>query len=170
MAPLVRRSWSPRGETPLLHQRTRSHQKVSVIAVLCVPPARDDVHLYFRLHPNANINTDAVLDFLGVLLQQLSGPLVLVWDRLQAHRAKVTKNFFAHHPRLHPHFLPPYAPELNPVENVWSYLKTNPLANFAPVDLDGLLQATRHHGRSLQCKHDLLRSFIAHCPLSLRIR
>lgn len=170
MAPLVRRSWSPRGETPLFHQRTRAHQRVSVIAALCVPPTRDDIHLYFRLHPNASVNTDAVLDFLRALLHQLPGPIVLVWDRLQAHRAKATRQFFERHRRLHPHFFPPYAPELNPVEQAWSYLKMNPLANFAPLDLETLVQSTRHHGRSLQRKHGLLRSFMAHCPLSLRIR
>ena len=170
MAPLDRRSWSPRGETPLFYQRTRSHQKVSVIAALCVPPTRDDVHLYFRLHPHANIKSEGVIDFLRVLLVQLPGPIVLVWDRLQAHRSKATGKFFVCHQRLHPHLLPPYAPELNPVENVWSYLKMNPLANFAPRDLDSLLHSTRHHGRSLQRKHDLLRSFMAHCPLSLRIK
>ena len=170
MAPLVRRSWGPRGETPVFRQRTRSHQKVSVIAALCVPPTRDDIHLYFRLHPNTNINADAAIDFLRVLLQQLSGPIVLVWDRLQAHRGKAARHFFAQQRRLHPHLLPPYAPELNPVENVWSYLKMNPLANFAPLELDALVHTTRHHGRSLQRKHDLLRSFMAHSPLSLRIR
>ena len=170
MSPLVRRSWGPRGETPLFYQRTRSHQKVSVIAALCVAPTRDDLHLYFRLHPNTNINAGGVIDFLRVLLQQLPGPIVLVWDRLQAHRAKVTRQFFEGHPRLHPHLLPPYAPELNPVENVWSYLKMNPLANFAPLDLDTLVDTTRHHGRSLQRKHELLHSFMAHSPLSLRIR
>lgn len=170
MAPLVRRSWSPCGQTPLLHQRTRSHQKVSVIAALCVPPTRDDVHLYFRLHPNANINADAVTDFLAVLLHQLPGPIVLVWDRLQAHRGKVAQRFFAQHGRLYPHLLPPYAPELNPVENVWSHLKMNPLANFAPLDLDTLVHTTRHHGRSLQRKRHLLRSLMAHSPLFLRIR
>lgn len=170
MSPLVRRSWSPLGETPLFYQRTRSHQKVSVIAALCVPPTRDDVHLYFRLHPNINIKSGEVIDFLGVLLQQLPGLIVLVWDRLQAHRAKVACHFFERQERLHPHLLPAYAPELNPVENVWSYLKMNPLANFAPLELDTLVHTTRHHSRSLQRKHELLRSFMAHCPLSLRIK
>jgi hypothetical protein len=41
MAPLVRRSWSPQGETPVLHQRGRCHKKVSVVAALCVSPSRD---------------------------------------------------------------------------------------------------------------------------------
>jgi transposase len=169
MAPLVRRSWGPRGNTPLLYQRTRSHQKVSVIAALCVAPTRDRVRLYFRLHADANVNAHAVIDFLRVLLRQLPGPIVLIWDRLQAHRSKATGEFLARHERLHAHLLPPYAPELNPVENVWGYLKMNPLANYAPLDLEGLLQSTRHHGRSLQRKQDLIRSFMAHCPLSFRL-
>jgi transposase len=141
-----------------------------VVAALCVSPGRDDIRLYFRLHPNANVDADAVIDFLRVLLQQLPGPIVLIWDRLQAHRGKVAQHFFAYQERLYPHLLPPYAPELNPVENVWSYLKMNPLANFAPLELDTLVHATRHYGRSLQRRHDLLRSFVAQCHLSLRLR
>src|SRR3989442_37037 len=46
MAPLVRRTWAPRGQTPILLQRTRSHDKVSVTAVLTVSPRRRRVSLY----------------------------------------------------------------------------------------------------------------------------
>ena len=48
MSPLVRRSWAPRGVTPILYQRTRRREKVSAIAALCVAPTRDLIHLYFR--------------------------------------------------------------------------------------------------------------------------
>ena len=66
-------------------------------------------------------------------------------------------------------YFPPCAPELNPLEYVWGYLKTNPLANLACPEV-GLLAATgRRHTRSLQHKPDLLRSFIRHSPLSLRL-
>lgn len=87
MAPLTRRSWSPRGRTPVLYQRTRAHQKVSAIAALSISPHRHRRHLYFRLHSNVNINADLVIAFLSQLLRQLDGSVVLVWDRLQAHRA-----------------------------------------------------------------------------------
>jgi len=59
---------------------------------------------------------------------------------------------------------------INPVEYVWSYLKMNPMANFAPVDIDTLVSITRHHSRSLQRKQQLLRSFIKHRPPSLRLK
>ncbi len=84
MAPFMRRTWNPRGETRLLHHCGGTHRKVSAIAALCVPPERDDVRLYFRLHPNANINAERVVDFLGQLLPQVDAPMVLIWDRLNA--------------------------------------------------------------------------------------
>ncbi len=170
MAPLVRRTWSPKGRTPVLSQRTRSHKKVSTIAALCVAPERDRVHLYFRLHPDANINAALAVDFLRHLYRQLNEPIVLVWDRLRAHRARKVQAFFHHTPDIHPIFFPPYAPELNPVEYVWGYLRMNPLANLALPEVDALAAAARRGGRSLQRKPGLLRSFLKHSPLSLRLK
>ena len=112
MAPLVRRSWSPQGQTPVLHQRTRSYKKVSAIAGLCVSPSRDRVHLYFRLHSDASINTGRVIEFLRGLLRQLDGPVVLVWDRLGAHRARMTQDFIQNHETFHTFLLPAYAPQI----------------------------------------------------------
>lgn len=170
MAPVVRRSWAPRGNTPILYQRTRSHRKVSVIAALCVTPGRDSVHLYFRLHPDANINSVSVSNFLKNLLKQLNKPMVLVWDRFLAHRAKRVQSLVRNSRNCYSFFLPPYAPELNPVENVWSYLKINPMANLTPFDIGSLTETTRSKGRSLQRKQKLLRSFMKHTCLSLHLK
>jgi transposase len=150
MMPLVRRSWAPRGQTPFLYHRTQSHKKVSVIAVLCVSPARDQIRLYFRLHPDANINASSVLDFLKNLSRQLNAPMILLWDRFLAHRAKKVQSYIQNTRGLYSEYLPPYAPELNPCENVWGYMKRNPLANDTPYDLFSLTQRTRRHGYSLQ--------------------
>ena len=169
MAPLLRRSWAPRGETPLVHQRGRSHEKVSAIATLVVPPERDRVRCYFRLYRNANVKTPIILSFLRQLVIQLHPtPVLLIWDRLQPHRAPVVRSFLAGH-TAGSVFLPPYAPELNPVEYIWNYLKANPLANLAFVDLGDLAATTHRHACSLQRKTDLLRSFIEHSPLPLRL-
>lgn len=170
MAPLLRRTWHPRGVTPVLHQRTRHHEKVSAIGALCVAPNREDVHLYFRLHPGANITSVFVVHFLRELQRQLDDPIVLIWDRFLAHRAKRVQHFLEGVPEIVPYFLPPYAPELNPVEYVWSYLKMNPFANVALIDLESLATDTRRHARRVQRKPDLLRSFLSHSPLSLCLR
>jgi len=116
MAPLVRRPWGPCGQTPVFYQRTRSYKKVSAIAALCVAPGKDNVRLYFRLHPGKIINTALVLDFLKELDRQLGAPSVLVWDNLTAHRSKPVRDFLDIGSGLAAFYLPPYAPELDPVE------------------------------------------------------
>lgn len=168
-APLVRRTWSPPGQSPVLPHRTRAHQKVSVIAALCVPPTRDQVHVYFRLHANRNITATDVVAFLRQLQYHLDGASVLLWDRFQAHRANKVQTFLSRASRIHPVFFPPYAPELNPLEYAWGYLKGNPLANWAPLDLDQLLVGTRHSSQALHHRPALLRAFILHRPLFLRL-
>lgn len=171
MAPLVRRSWSPRGHTPVLMQRGRSRRKVSVIGALVISPKRRRVRGYFRLHPEANLDGPLVLSFVKELLRTLRVPLELVWDRLNAHRGEPVKSFLARERhRLHVHLLPPYAPELNPVELIWGHLKTNPMANFAPAELADLVDQTNLATCVIARDQPLLRSFLEHCPLSLRLK
>jgi transposase len=128
------------------------------------------VRLYFRLHPAENIATVQVIAFLGQLQHHLRQPLAVVWDRLLAHWAKKTRAYIGAAPVLHVAYLPPYAPELNPVEYLWSYLKGPVLANFAPLELVQLTNAARGKSRSIQRQPKLLRSFIKHSPLPLRLR
>lgn len=168
MAPLVRRSWSARGHTAVLRQRGRSQHKVSAIAALCVRPKRDRIALYFRLHPDANINTERAMDFLEHLQRQLHTPIVLIWDSFQAHKGALINECVL--PRsAHLEYLPPYAPELNPVEYLWAYLKTNPLANDPAFDLRTLAHRARRAAHSVQRRQDLLRSFFRHTGLPLRL-
>lgn len=167
MAPLLRRTWSPRGHTPVLYQKTRHHRKVSVIAALWSGPGTLRFSLYFRLHPDANINSVVVVSFLRCLLKEVSGTLLIVWDRFQPHRSQAVQKLLTGTDRLHVEFFPPYAPELNPVENVWSYTKMNPLANFTALDSDSLAATSRRALRSLQYNKDLLRSFFKKSGLSL---
>lgn len=170
MAPLVRRTWSPCGQTPILYQKTRSHRKVSVIGALCVAPRRNRLSMYFRLHCDANIASDAVTDFLRCLLKELPGHIIIVWDRFQPHRSKKVQSILAIRPRrLHFGYFPPYAPELNPVEYVWAYTKMNSMANATAMEVDALATGTRSSMRSLQRKQSLLRSFLKKSGLSLRL-
>lgn len=170
MSPLVRRTWSPRGQTPVFYQRTRSHQKVSAIAALCIAPERDHVRLVFRLYPDENILTRHFTRFLGDLLRTLDGPVQLVWDRLPGHRSRAVQTFIETRDELDADYLPPYAPELNPVEHLWGHLKTNALANLAPFELPTLTHATRYAARTVQRRDALLRAFIRHAPLPLRLK
>jgi len=170
MAPFVRRTWSPCGKTPWLYQKTRSHKKVSIIAALCIPSCKSHLRLFFRLHPDTNINADLVVSFLKNLLKELPGPIIIVWDRSVPHRSKKVHALRNNNPRLHLAFFPPYAPELNPVEYIWSYSKTNPLANATAMNVPELATRARRSVRSIQKKPYLLRSFIKASSLPLRLK
>jgi transposase len=169
MAPFLRRTWAPVGETPILYQRGRSHQRISMIAALTVSPRRRRVGLYFSLLPNENVVTQNLLPFVRGLRRELGSPLVLVWDRLNVHRSASTE-LRRRSRSIHPVFLPPYAPELNPVESFWSYLKMNPLANHAADQIDELHRRAKRHSRQIARDQALLRSFLQATPLFLRLR
>jgi len=170
MGPLVRRSWAPRGHTPVLRQRGRSRRKVSVIGALVISPRRHRVRAYFSLLAEASFDGEHILQFLRQLCRALRVPIALIWDRLQAHIGEPVKAWLEQHRRrIRAELLPPYAPELNPVELIWSHAKTNGLANFAPVEFHDL--AMQAHLTVLAIGDDppLLRSFLRHCALSFRL-
>ena len=169
MAPLARRTRAPRGQKPILRQRTKSYRKVSAIAALIVSHGRDQLGLFFWLYPNANINSVKVRSFLRDLSWHFQCPLVLLWDRLQARRARQVQTYIEEKRGWRAKFLPPYGPELNPVENVWGYLKTNAMANEAPGDLSLLTDRTQCHGRAIQQREGLLGSFLKYKPFFLRL-
>lgn len=166
LAPLVRRSWAPRGHTPVFYQRLRYREKVSIIAALTVSPRGRRVGLYFSLAPNRNVESRWLTRFLGELLRHLPGSVVLIWDRLPVHRGGPLRRWLDRHPRVRIELLPPYAPELNPVELFWAYLKCNPLANLAADGSHDLARLATRHARRLQRRADLLQSFIRATPLS----
>ena len=64
-------------------------------------------------------------------------------------------------------WLPVYAPDLNPVEQVWSHTKYADLANYIPDDIDALAEAVMHSIEQTGCGQALLRSFFRHAGLKL---
>ena len=80
MAPLVRRTWAPRGQPPTLEQSGAHREKVSVAAALWLSPRRDQLGLYFRTLPNGYFDNWYVAAFLEAMLRELAGRFVVVWD------------------------------------------------------------------------------------------
>jgi transposase len=124
-------------------------------------------NFYFRLYPGA-IRTAQVIDFLGHLLRHLQGKLLVVWDGLPAHRARLVTQFIAaQHGRLAVEQLPAYAPELNPAEYIWGYWKHHELPNFCPRDFGQLSYQARAALRRMRRRPRLVRSFWLQAELSL---
>jgi len=170
MAGNVKRTWAPCGETPIIQQVTRSYRKVSAMGAIAVTPAGRRVRGFFRLLENQNFNTDACIAFLEQLKQNIKGNITLVWDRLLAHKSKKMLSYLDRQTRLKVHYLPAYAPELNPVEYMWSYLKRNPMANQSHFDSSSLKVKAKAAMCEIRTDSDLLKSFIKHSPLGRAIR
>ena len=130
LQPLVRRTWAPRGERPVMYCWDR-RDRISVIAGLTLSARRRHVGLYFATHWH-NVRTDEVERFVRHVQRQLGRPLTVVMDRLPAHRAAARR--LAGDGRFVVEWLPAYAPDLNPVEPAWSHTKYGDLANYVPDD------------------------------------
>ena len=130
--PLVRRTWALRGKTPVIGGDGGHRKKVSVIGAVSVSPAARRLGLYFSTLPDGYFDAGAVVGFLRDLLRHLRGKVVVVWDGGGNHKGPVIREFLRRNKRLTLERLPAYAPDLNPVEAVWSWLKYGQLANYVP--------------------------------------
>jgi transposase len=108
-----------------------------------------------------------IAPFLDHLYNKLHGHINLVWDSIKIHTAEPVNIFLALHPAMKTFFFPPFAPELNPVDNVWGYIKYNRLANFCPYDLVELRKHVRAELFRIQKRPDLLESMFRHTGLNL---
>ena len=94
--------------------------------------------------------------------------LVLILDRSQPHRSKVLRSYLERHAAtIHVEWLPPYAPDLNPDEQVWNHAKYTDLANFIPRDCDDLRVHVDKSIAGQRTQTELLRSSFRHARLSL---
>jgi len=122
---------------------------------------------YLRL-VRGSITSPYVIEFVRRLLHWIPGPIFLFWDGLNTHRSKITRAALAQHrSRLHAYRLPAYAPELNPDEGLWAWMKQHALAGQCPPNLEGLQQSIRLALRRLRRRPHVIRSFFRRGPLSL---
>jgi len=160
MAPLLRRSWAPRGRQPESREKTNHREKVSVAAGLWLNPRRDKLSLAYQTLINGFFNNEAAADFLGVVARQLRQPLTVIWDRGPMHKGDPIEELLdERRGRLAIEPLPPHSPQLMPVEFLWRCLKYCRLCNFAPQDARQLNEAVVRESNLIAKDQILLRSF-----------
>ena len=136
----------------------RHRDKVSTIAGVSVSPVARRCGLDFATDPKNFFDAGRVVGFLRDLLRHLRGKVVVVWDRGTNHKGPLIRKFLARNKRLTLEYLPPYAPDLNPVEAVWSWVKYGKLANFVPEGVHDLDDWVIEYLVPLKCDADLLRA------------
>ena len=131
--PVVRRTWAPRGETPVLTHVLNNWKRLSVAAALAFRWDGRRTRLYFQTRPGT-YTTATLLPFLRALKRHFRGQrIILLWDGLGAHTSRRMRAYVAgQRAWLTIERLPAYAPELNPVEPLWGNVKTRGSPITAP--------------------------------------
>jgi transposase len=115
----------------------------------------------FRLHEGA-IRSAQIVEFLQALRRHLKRRLLIVWEGLKAHRSRLVRDYVdSTDGGIQLAFLPPYAPELNPVEYLWAWLKRHALPNFCPDGSGELKTSARAKLKSAQRR----QSIVAPCSI-----
>jgi transposase len=150
--PCRARTWAPKGQTPVL-QYSFSWKQLSVIAGVSY------WRFYFRFFPGS-IKSPQIVQFLKALHSTIGKKLLIVWDRLQAHRSRLVKEFVDGLNGQSPWSICRLMPrELNPVEYIWGYLKHHAMPNYCARDLTDLRQRASRNLRSMQRRRTLVTAF-----------
>lgn len=116
--------------------------------------------LYLRIF-KSTIGTEEVIRYLKELRRHIKGRLILLWDRLPSHRSKEMKEFLATQKEwLSVEWLPPYAPELNPLEYLWSTGKQKDLANLYTETFSDIDIAIKRYKQRIKRHPKLLTGFL----------
>lgn len=171
MTPPTARTWAPRGRTPVIRVRAGVRRRLSIAALACYRPGQRSRLIYRpRLDGGGGRRSFAWTDYRDLLTaahHQLGGPIVLVWDNLPTHRSDDMLSFIDSMSWLTVYRLPAYAPDLNPVEGIWSVLRRGWLSNVAFTTVDHLIRTVRRGLRKIQYRSDLIDGCLAGTGLRL---
>lgn len=116
------RSWSPVGEPPTI-ERNGSHAGLNIVGGTEITKNFDTIADVYS--HKQSISSTQMETFLLRLIEINKGKKVhVIWDNAGTHKSESMTAFLAlYEKELKIHNLPPYSPELNPQENIWSILK-----------------------------------------------
>jgi transposase len=162
----------------LLPGKARTYAPRAHPAIIKVPASRERLSVIAAMTTNGNLYRSIYYEsiggyrvalFLRHLVRNLSSRLLVIWDGSPIHRADPVANFLASKEGRHVWVerLPPYAPDLNPAEGIWSYLKTVELKNVSSLNLDILHEELVLAMARLRTKPKLIQSFFGQADLDI---
>lgn len=161
LLPCVASTWALKGETPTLSTPCK-YEHLSVASAISW-----DGDLITMVRESA-FNGEAIVEFLKLVLRRLEGKVILIWDGARIHNCQAVKDFLASGAtaRLRLIRLPPYAPELNPDEGVWRWLKRS-MANVCSPTLPALRDELAAAISRLRRRPKIIQSFFKMAGLDL---
>jgi transposase len=150
--PTRMRTWAPKGCTPVLRY-SFNWKQLTVIAALGLR------NFYFRF-VHGPITQAGLVQFLQTLQRTIGRKLLVIWDGLPQHCSKLVADY-VHSTRgqIVVDYLPGYAPELNPAEYIWAYMKQHELANLCRDTIGEVKAFASRRLKSMQHRIALIASF-----------
>jgi transposase len=164
--PPLRRTWAPKGETPVV-VHSYKWDKLSVSAAIAYRWDGERSRVYFDII-SGSYDSQKLIEFLKELKRHFRGTyVVLIWDGLMAHKSAEMKAFLdEQRDWLQVEQLPGYAPDLNPVELLWGNIKGQELANQSADDLAEVADAVKAGFGRVQSYQQLTFGFLEGTGLS----
>ena len=146
-------TWAPAGKTPVV-KTTGARFLLNVLGAITAQGQ-------FRFMTfKGTLNATRFIEFLKRLLQDESRPIHLVVDGHPVHRSRVVKQFVeGTQGKLELHFLPPYSPELNPIEQVWNHAKNHQIGKQVITGPDQLKKLVLSAMRHIQKRISIVQGF-----------
>ena len=153
--PPLGRTYGLKGHTPVV---VTSGQRQSINVISAVT-ARGE---FWAATYTGKLNAEAFVAFLQNFMKGRRGKALLVLDGHPAHKANIVKQYVQSlKGRLELHFLPPYAPDLNPDEFVWSHMKTNGVSKKPLKKNESMRKRVEEDIANIQGNPELVRSFFS---------
>ena len=148
--------------------------------MLHVPLTRDHLSAISAITPDGRLfmmvqeetfKGPAIVRFLRHLLRHIPGKLLIIWDGLPAHHGQAVKDFLKQGAaqRIHLERLPGYAPDLNPDEGIWRYLKYVEMKNLCCLTLDHLRRELRKATARLRLKTNVILACFEQARLNVPV-
>ncbi|TDD65050.1 transposase [Actinomadura rubrisoli] len=167
------RTWGRRGHTPIVTVTSQGTHRVSIAGLLATRPGHTTRLIYRTITYHGRKNDKKGFDetdyirLLDAAHQQLGGPIVLVWDNLNTHLSKRMRHLVQARDWLTVFQLPAHAPELNPVEAIWSHMKKS-LINLTKRTIGQLTRLVKTRLKRMQYRPELLTGFLTRTGLDPR--
>ena len=165
--PVVRRTWAPRGETPILRHIGATWKRLSIAGALAFRWDGRGVRFFFQTQ-RGTYSDARLITFLRALKRHFRRQrVILIWDGLGAHKSRRMMGYLARQRAwLTIERLPAYAPELNPLEQVWGNVKGRDLANVCAPDVGALRRPLRVGFARIRREPELAAGFLCHAGLA----
>ena len=155
MHPSLMAAWAPPGQRPVI-DTWDSHQRRVLYG--SVNPRTGALDL---LWSNSLCGPAMVAHLEQIARSYPTGRVYVVMDNGGAHHSKLVENWFAQQRRLRPFYLPPYSPDLNPIERLWKDYRSQVLHNHRYRQVSELEAASRAYHDQLAANPERVRRLVA---------